>query len=597
MIEWSEFARHISRDILFLLAIGVFPALAMYNPRISKSFTASLIGVWGLALIVVAGAHIKLLGALVALDEYGWIHKLTLAVIFGVLSLPVAWAVSRKKIKAGWVVALSAILWVVIIAQILSITVLKTGLGGDVVLRQYLNNINRAIESKDATSLAQTIESIEIPKDTSQFDMIIIPILKEALSYKSPAVVRAAIKKLGQRGDPSAIPDLLKTINDASPEMRPEVEKAINELASQPESSQILENLLFASDGDMRRKAFAFLMKNHPEEIEKIFPSLLAGGNAEIQQIIAQTVGSGSGAIKNAKILDMLFAALKSDNVDISGAAAATLTALADLPQVQKRLDPNYLIRILDRGKAAYKPAAAQLLKKISAAKAVPALIAAAKSTDLSTAYEATAALVAMAAPDATDVFAAAVSSTNPSMRYLGYEGLRAVLPRNTPADNPIVQKLLSASKTEKDLRCKRILAELLVWLDLTGAYEYAEILLSSYGNDSAVKLSVIAAFDLSADQRSFASLMKLAHDSDPEVKTAALQVIGHVGDSSFLPELKKIGETSDPSVREAANEAVAEISKRVNIPITTPPPAPNPFSDEESQPPQPKPRALPKTP
>lgn len=580
MREWDLFIRHVVSDFAILVAIGVFPSVVIgSSSKRDKGIIAAFIASLGLALLVVVSAHAKLFETLVLLPRYDWVHKLTLGVVFAVLSLPVSWLASRRKIPAGWFLVIGLVSLAVPATQAAILKIYRPPIGEEVSLRRCLNDMENYKNHEDHGGLARTIENISIPGgDKSRFDLVFAPILRESLFYDHPSVARAAAAKLGERGDPSALPSLLDAVTDAPPVPRREMESTIEKLAAHPDAGPILVKILLNYDGQIRKSAFEYLVENHPSEIETAIPRLLVSGDEEVRGMVTEIVKAGAEGVNVAGILDGLAVSLRSGDIAVSGSAAVSLAAMSDLPEVRARLDAKSLIRILKDGGPAYRPAAAKLLKVVPAANAIPALLESARSNDPQTAREALSTLVAMRAGEATEIFGESIGKGDPATRALGFEGLRYVLPRNMPTTDPLVKKITMAASIEKNTAARRSAAGLLAWLDLPGAYEYADGLQASSA-DSADKLAAIIAFDLMGEYRAIRSLLVLAQDKDPLVRGAAIKVIGHVGDSSILPELRRIADDPDPVVRAALEEAIREVSKRDPGANAPGPPLPGPFT------------------
>ncbi len=575
-MEEVSLLRHLGLDLLFLLLVGIFPSLAVWSKDRRKSGAAAFLAVLGVALFVVAAAHMNLFDTLVRLPEFGWVHRLTIGVIFGVAALPVAWLASKKKVKAGWILVFGLLLWVTLFAQAVSLKLLKPTLEEEVSIRRCMRRMEVSIRLKDPGGLARNIKSMPIPPKPRLFDLVLMPLLESALFHKHPAVAEAAAQKIGERGDPGALPVLLDAMDITAPAPRKRMEKVADKLSNMPRAASVLKKVVL-NGKPARRRALALLAEKHPNELEAAMPDLLRYGDKELQSLLNQLVRSGASGVDVSKVLDALAAALSSDDIEASGAAAESLAALADLPDVRERIKPEPLIKLLWSAHPSSRPAAARLLKIIGAAKATPVLLDAASSKDPVTAREAIAALATLRVKEATPIFANAISSASPSMRALGYVGLRNVLLRNMPADSPLVREIQKAASREKNPAARRVAAELLAWLDLPGAFDYADGLATS-GASNADKLAAIKAFNLLGEERALPPLLALAGDTDPEIRREAVTVIGHIGDSSLLPELHRIEDDPDEAVRAAIAAAIEEVSRREPV-KAPPPPTPGPFS------------------
>jgi len=577
MSDWVNLFRHMGMDLSVLIFVGIFPAAAMWSRELKGSFRRGYLACIGLAFAAVAIAHIRIFDTLVSLPEYGLIHRLGICVFFGIVALPLAWGASREKIPAGWALTLGVILWAIPITQVMGLKFFKPALAEEIALGRSLRSIETSINMKDSDELARNLRELKMPSDTVVFDLVIAPVLRGALYSMNTDVAQLAATKLGERGDPKALPFILDAMVDASPIPRKAMEDAAESLSNSTDSGAILKDMVFSSTGLTRKYAVQILAKQHPRELEEILPQLLQSDDEELRDMVAELVRSGKGKLNISRLLNGLIASLGSANPKESAAAAQSLVALADFPEVRERLKPEPLIKLLREGSPAAKPAAARLLKIIAGPQNVPVLIEIAKGPDAAAAREAIEALVALKAKEATDVFADAISNPDPKVRILGYQGLKSVLPRNMDMADPTVQRIQSAANEEREPNVRRAVVELYAWLDLPGAFEFADGLRAS-GNASADKLAVINAFDLLSDERALPPLFKLAKDSDPQVRKEAVTVIGHIATSSSVPELRRLKDDPDPAVRAAITMAIEEASKRTTAPSPIPP-APTPLT------------------
>jgi len=581
MNEWALLLRHLARDVLALLLVGLLPSLAMIDGERRSSVVFSMVAMLGLALLTVSAAHLNLFETLVRLPEYGWAHRLALAVVFGVLALPVAWVTARGRIKPVWVLTAGLLGCVCLISQGLTMQVAEPRLAGEISMWRAVRGMKRSLVTKDPGGLARIIGRIEVDGDSEYFDLILKPILEEALWYKHPSIAQAAALKLGEGEDPDALPYLLEAMTDAPPEPRRAMRKASRQLVAQPGAGDLLVRVILNHPGPPRNEALKLMAAHLPGELQKALPSLLRSDQVEVRLLVTKLVESDPASLNISELLGELLKELHSNDTETSAAAAQSLAALSGLPQVAEKLDPEPLIRLLAAGDPPSRRAAARLLNLVEAPRAAPALIAAAGSGDRDTAREALSALVGMKAEGAREVFRNALMSDYPRIRELGYQGLRQVLPRNVSKRSEVVRTIIRAVHRERHPAARRAAAELLAWLDLPGAFGYADAMQAS-ATDSADKLAAVRAFSLLGEERAIRALLKLTIDADAEVRRAAVEAVGNMGDSSAIPRLKRLKDDPDPEVRKAVKSAIARLSRRKPLkedesPSPSEPPSPPP--------------------
>ncbi len=562
MHEWAFLLRHIARDVLALVAVGLLPSLAMMDRERKGAVGFALVGILGLALLTTSIAHIRLFETLVKLPEYGWVHKLTLAVVFGVLALPVAWVTATRKIKPGWVLIAGLLGCSCLFSQGVAMQLAEPNLAAEISMWRTVRGMKRRITIRDAGGLARIIERVRAEGDSKYYDLVFKPILEEALWHKHPSVARAAATKLAEGGDPDALPHILEAMTDAPPEPRRAVRKAARNLVEQPGAGEMLVKVILNHPGPPRYEALELMSAHLPGELQEALPQLLRSPEVEVREVVAKLIKSESAGLNISELTDGLLKALNSDDIQTSGSAAQSLVALGDLPQVTEKINPKPLIRLLTEGGPRSRRAAARLLNLVEAPKAVPALIEAAKSEDKDTTTDALNALVSLKAGEAREVFRKALMSDHPRIRELGYQGLRQVLPRNVRQRSEVVRTIVRAVHRERHPAARRSAAELLAWLDLPGAFRYADALQES-ASETADKLAAVRAFSLLGEEKAIRALLKLTGDADAEVRKAAVEAVGNAGDSSMIPRLKRLQDDPDPEVREAVESAIRRLSKR----------------------------------
>jgi|GEM_PF-2220682 len=573
---------HMAFDVLPLIPLGGLLALAMIERGSGKRpgrGTVVGIAMAGLALGTPAIAHIRVLASLVRLPEWDWVHHVALAMIYGAIALPVAFAVGRWRRIAVWLLVAGAIAWLPFAAQAILIAANGPATVERVELMRSAAEINSAATHLDPGALARAIDRLKSPADPREFDQLIYPALLAALKSQQPEVARAAARKIEARGNAESLFALLEARPEAPPIARDAIEVAANTLAGRQDATDVLYRMVMQSGERGRGEALGLLYKYHPDFLQQNLNVILRAGDDEIRAMVTKMMRGGtSGA--GADLVGPLLKALSSPDNAERGKALDSLLTLLSTPGVKDKIDPKPIIKILETGSVEQQRTAARLLKELSPQEAIPALTGGAGADDNQLARLCLETLIKMGAAKDSALFSRHLENPEAAMRALAYRGLRETLDRNLKLDDPLVRRIETAARKEKDAEPRRYAAILLAWLDLKSAYSYAESLLAGGKAGTEDKLAAIAAFELLGEGRAIPKLTDLARDGSPKVRKAAITALGHIGDQSTAEVLKRFLDDPDSSVREAAQSAITDLTARPSEPAAPERPLPQTTSE-----------------
>lgn len=563
-----DMLKHLLLDVVMLISLGVLLVLGMWEW--GKGFKRNRgVGVGlaalGLSFGLPAVWHIKLITNLIELENFFWVHRVAVAVVFGVFALPLSFAVSRWKRIAGWIAMLGFICWVPLFVQ--AIMIMRSG-GNTIeqmMLKQTSLEIEEAVQREDIGALLRIVEKLEIPSEPGNFDAIVFPVLVELLQYEDSRVVKAAAEKIKQRGDISGLKPLLEAPAD-SPETRKALLDAAGKLAKLPGANEVLLDIVLNGKSEARLDALDLLYENWQVFLRGNMQTILLKGDENIREHISKLIENSTAG--QEALVEPLMQAVISGNSAQRNSALQSLLLLVSNPKVREKIDPAPIAKILQAGSPEEQLAAGKILRALGAEKAVGAFITAAGTTDMRVVMMALETLLDINAVKDPNLFAVHLEHPNPQMRALAYRGLKASLPRNLNLNDPLVKRIQKAAGKELDPEARRRAAVLLAWLDLENAYEYADSLVKSGNRTTEDMLSAVEAFDLLSDTRAVPRLIELCKEDSPKVRKAAASTLGRLGDKSALNILYSLLNDPDASVRQAAQEAIGEI-KSAALPPT----------------------------
>lgn len=559
--------KHLVLDVVVLLFLGGLLVLAMWEwgegARHNRGLAVAFAAV-GLAFGLPAVWHIKLMNNLVELENFFWVHRVAVAVVFGLLALPMSFAVSKWRRIAGWVLTLGFVCWVPLFVQAGMIAHSGEDVIEKMALKQTALEIEEAIQSEDIGALLRIVGKLEIPSKPDNFDAIIFPWLLELLQYEDPRVVKVSAEKIKERGDIAGLRPLLEAPADA-PETRKVLLDSAGKLAKLPGAAEVLLDVVLNGRAEARIEALELLYENWQVFLRSNMQTILLKGDEEVREYVSKLIES-SAAGQEALVAPLMQAIISGDSAQ-RNSALQSLSVLVSNPKVREKIDPTPLAKILQAGEPEQQLMAGKILRVVGPDKAIGAFITAAGSADMRVVMMALETLLDLNAVKDPNLFAVHLEHPNPQMRALAYRGLKASLPRNLSLNDPLVKRIQQSAKKEVDPEARRRAAVLLAWLDLENAYEYAESLLKSPNRTTEDMLSAIEAFDLLGDTRAVPRLIELCKESSPKVRRASAFALGRLGDKSALNILNSLLNDSDASVRQSAQEAIAEIKSVTPLP------------------------------
>ncbi|HEU4995684.1 MAG TPA: M56 family metallopeptidase [Gemmatimonadaceae bacterium] len=244
----------------------------------------------------------------------------------------------------------------------------------------------------------------------------VAPLLEALKNERVGAVKEKIVRALGEIDDPSAVPGIIGVLKDASIPVRRAAVWALGELEEQSAVASLL-TMVKDDDVEVRQQTAQSL-----GELKGETPGLIDGLAAlarDVNSDVRQHAIEALGNLEDPRILGPLVAALKDSNADVRSAAADAIDNIDNIKQA-----PAALIEALNDPNRDVRKNAAESLGSIGDVAAVPALKRLTSDSDTEIRRAAVEALRDIGGPEAIQVLMGMLKDSDPEVRRVAAEAL-----------------------------------------------------------------------------------------------------------------------------------------------------------------------------
>ncbi|WP_417909161.1 HEAT repeat domain-containing protein [Candidatus Electronema sp. PJ] len=350
------------------------------------------------------------------------------------------------------------------------------------------------------------------------------------LSDADDSVRQAAAEALGNLGDRSVVPELVKCLTDEHMFVREAAVEALSNLGDRSVAPEFVK-LLADEDENVRQKAAEALVHISNSSIAPKLIEFLANENENVWQKAAEILGQ----IGDNSITPELIKILADKNENVRAFAAKALGKLGD-----RSITPE-LVKLLTDKDGAVRIRAAEALGNLGDSSVAPDLVKLLADENDNVRMFAAEALGKLGNSSFTPEFIKILADNNANVRY---SAASALVKWN---GSSFALKLLA----DKDSEVRRSAAIALG--DLGDRSVVPEIVKLLSDRDSDVRQSAAYALGKLGDRSVVPEIVKLFSDGDSDVRRSAAIALGDLGDRSVAPEIVKLLSDGDEFVRISA--------------------------------------------
>ncbi|MEQ8974202.1 MAG: HEAT repeat domain-containing protein [Coleofasciculus sp. C1-SOL-03] len=367
-----------------------------------------------------------------------------------------------------------------------------------------------------------------------------IPGLLKLVEDSDYNVRKIAAEALGEIGSDRAIPALLKLVEDSNYSVRCFAAYALGKIGSERTIPALLK-LVEDSNYSVRRRTVEALGKIGSERTISALLKLVKDSDSDVRWSAAEALGK----IGSERAITVLLKLVKYSESSVRRSAAEALgkigceTAIPTLTKLVK--DSDYNVRW----------SAAEALEKIGCERAISALLKLVEDSDYNVRKIAAHALVKNDSERAITAFLKLVKDSDSDVRWSAAKALGKI------GSNKTITALLKLVKdSDSDVRSSAAEA-----LGEIGSETAIPTLLKLVNDsDYNVRWSVAKALGKIGSETAIPTLLKLVEDSDYDVRRSAADALGKIGSETAIPNLLKLVEDPDYNVRSNAENVLGKI-------------------------------------
>ncbi|MEQ9548065.1 MAG: HEAT repeat domain-containing protein [Coleofasciculus sp. G3-WIS-01] len=360
-------------------------------------------------------------------------------------------------------------------------------------------------------------------------------------------VPRIAVYALGKIGSQRAIPALLKFVEHSDYSVRISAADSLGKIGSERAISGLLK-LVEDSDSDVCWRAADALGDIGSERAIPSLLKLMEHSDSDVCSSAAYALGK----IGSERAIPGLLKLVEHSDFSVRWRAA---DALGDIGS--ERAIPG-LLKLIEHSDFSVRSSATEALGEIGSQRAIPALLKLVKDSDYNVRSSAAESFGKIGSQMAIPALLKLVEDSDYSVRWRAANALCKI------GSNAAISDLLKLVKhSDSDVRISTVDA-----LGEIGSHQEIYALLKLVkDSDYNVRISTVNALGDIGSERAIPALLKLVKDSDYSVRWRAVYALGKIGSERAIPGLLKLAEHSDYSVCWRAADALGKIGSERAIP------------------------------
>jgi HEAT repeat protein/DNA polymerase III delta prime subunit len=374
-----------------------------------------------------------------------------------------------------------------------------------------------------------------------------IPGLLKLVEDSDYNVRKIAAEALGEIGSDRAIPALLKLVEDSNYSVRCFAANALGEIGSERTIPALLK-LVEDSNYSVRRRTVEALGKIGSERTIPALLKLVKDSDSYVRWSAANALDDIGYDGANSALLKLV----KDSDYDVRRSAAEALGKIGSERAI------TVLLKLVKYSESSVRRSAAEALGKIGCETAIPTLTKLVKDSDYNVRWSAAEALGKIGCERAISALLKLVEDSDYNVRKIAAHALV-----KNDSERAITAFLKLVKDSDSDVRWSAAKA-----LGKIGSNKTITAFLKLVkDSDSDVRSSAAEALGEIGSETAIPTLLKLVNDSDYNVRWSVAKALGKIGSETAIPTLLKLVEDSNYSVRRRSAEALGKIGSETAIP------------------------------
>ena len=355
------------------------------------------------------------------------------------------------------------------------------------------------------------------------------------------------VELLGETRSDSAIPGLLKLVEDSDSYVRRRAAEALGKIGSNTAIPGLLK-LVEDSNSYVRRRAAEALGKIGSNTAISVLLKLVEDSDYDVRRSAADALDK----IDSNTAISGLLKLVEDSDYDVRNRAAGALGEIGTQTAI------SGLLKLVEHSDSDVRRIAANALGNIGSQTAIPGLLKLVGDSDSDVRRSAVKALGNISSPTAIPGLLKLVGDSDSDVRRSAAKALGNI---SSPTAIPALLKLVKNSDSDVRSSAAKALGNISSPTAIPGLLKLVE------NSEFYVRSSAAEALGNIGSPTAIPALLKLVKDSDSDVRSSAAEALGNIGSPTAIPALLKIVEYSRYNVRMSATKALIKIGSHQAIP------------------------------